>query len=91
MVKSTATVVPYPTGPASSGSSFGTGTGLPSVSLVIQKQTSSAQGVASTPSHVPTTASPIPTQFKGAASNVNARVGMSGLVAVVIGIVGFVM
>jgi chitinase len=70
VVKSTETLVPYPTG-SSSRSPFGTGS--PSVSIVIQKATSTAQGAATS----------APTKFTGAASSV--RGGMGIMIAVVLG------
>lgn len=80
VVKSTATVVPtpkYPTGPASSGGVVGTGTGLPSVSLVYstvgEEATSAAGGVTAS-------STPSPSAFKGAAS----KMGGGSMVAVVL-------
>jgi len=87
MMKSTATVVPtsapYPTGSAVS-KPFATG--LPSVSVVFQKQasTSTAAGAAGT-----TTASPVPTTFAGAASS--PRGGMCTLLVALFGVVALLI
>jgi chitinase len=87
LIKSTATVyavpssvsvkseAPYPTGPATSGKVLGTAS--PSLSVVINKVTSSAEGVVS---YTPT---PKPTTFTGGASGVRGGMGM--VVAVVMG------
>jgi hypothetical protein len=77
VIKSTATLVPYPTGSASSGSPFGTGS--PSISLVVQKVTSTAQGAATS----------APVTFTGAASSVGG--GMGVMVAVMLGAVALMI
>jgi hypothetical protein len=88
-VKSTATVVPtpvapYPTGLASSGGTIGTGTGLPSVSLVFIKPSPSpvAEGVTSAAGGV-TTPTPSPSTFTGAASKVGGSMIAVALAAIV--------
>ena len=57
----------YPTGPAT-GAGKAVGTGLPSVSLVIEQPTSSAAGVS--------TSAPVPTSYKGAGSRVCGSMGV---------------
>lgn len=78
VVKSTATLVPYPTGSGSEKTKGLFGTGVPSLSLVIKPEASSlAVGVQTSPI---ASAIPSSTQFTGAASSVR---GMGGIMIVV--------
>lgn len=107
VVPSTMTVVPlppttsapYPTGPSSKKKHQGTGTGLPSVSVVYTKVEVSPvpvsvvkgqQSAVSTPASTPSVkATPVPTQFQGAAGRVGGSFGV--VCAIVVGAVALLL